>query len=125
MKNALIIDDNPDDRFFIRDALESEGLGVFEAESGVVARRLLLSEPIDIVICDLFMPDQDGFETIEMIRKLDQKIPIIVMSGNESADTYLSIAGLLDVEATILKDEALGETVAREVRMVFNPKVRS
>jgi two-component system, chemotaxis family, chemotaxis protein CheY len=76
MRRILVVEDSASTRSFIRSALESSGhLGVFdivEASSGFDALRLLPRGPYDLVITDINMPDINGLELVQFIRKSDR-----------------------------------------------------
>jgi CheY-like chemotaxis protein len=83
---VIVIDDNPDDIRLIRRILESQRkFEITEAQSGAAGLTLIRTQPPDLIILDLTMPDMDGFEVLGAIkadRQLSQ-IPIIVISGKE------------------------------------------
>ena len=57
-----------------------------------------------LVITDVLMPEQDGIETIGRIRELDERIPIIAMSGYDIGDfSPLNDAFLMGADRTLLK----------------------
>jgi two-component system chemotaxis response regulator CheY len=76
MRRILVVEDSASTRSFIRSALESSGhLGPFdivEASSGFDALRLLPRGPYDLVITDINMPDINGLELVQFIRKSDR-----------------------------------------------------
>jgi len=79
----LVIEDEEMVRFITRSLLENFNYKVLEAESGGKALEILsaLKEQIDLVICDLVMPDMDGWQTLEELRKIAPGIPVILASG--------------------------------------------
>ena len=74
--------------------LEAAGHTVTVAEDGIQAPKILESQPIDVVITDLLMPERDGLEFITEVRKKYPKVKIIAMSGGGhiARDSYLRIA---------------------------------
>ena len=101
----LVIDDNPDIRDTLRWLLEGEGYVVSVAANGAEGLRLQQDEPADIVVTDIFMPEQDGIETLWKFREEFPNVPIIVMSGGGAArgTDYLSLARELGAERTLRK----------------------
>ena len=81
MFRVLIVDDDADVRKFIRVCLIDAGYAVIEAENGLVALQVLRDNKVDLILCDLFMPDQEGLETIRIIRSSGSDVPIIAISG--------------------------------------------
>jgi PAS domain S-box-containing protein len=84
-KNAtiLVIEDNPITRKVSRVALSAEGFTVVEAPDAATALALMASQPPDLVLQDLLLPDMDGFELVRLLRELPgcETIPIVVISG--------------------------------------------
>ena len=77
----MIVDDDPDTTYFLKIALESEGFDVDDYTDPVKA--LLNFKPYfyDFSIIDTRMPELNGFELFEQIRKLDSKIKVCLMSS--------------------------------------------
>jgi len=100
---VLVVDDDADVCESLKLALEVEGHVVATAQNG---REALASRsPVDVLITDLFMPEADGFETIQGFRKIHPKARIIVVSGGAKltkAD-YLSVAEAFGVDVTLRK----------------------
>lgn len=68
--HVLVVDDNADVRLLVRYALGHYGVRVTEAEGGTQALAILASAMIpDLVLLDVQMPDMDGWETLEAIRR--------------------------------------------------------
>jgi CheY-like chemotaxis protein len=79
MTRVLVVDDAPDLRLLICGVLAQVGAETTEAGSGPEALRLLRDEPRpDVVILDVQMPDMDGWETLEAIRRLDAEVGVIL-----------------------------------------------
>jgi CheY-like chemotaxis protein len=68
MKRILLIEDNHNLREEIINVLELEGFEVRTAENGRVGLTRIEEEVPDLVLCDLMMPDMDGYETLKAIR---------------------------------------------------------
>lgn len=83
--SVLVIDDSPGARHQILDGLKSASLFrvYHEAESVIDGFKIALSEPLDVILCDLDMPGMDGFKFLSMIktRKELQDIPVILVTG--------------------------------------------
>jgi DNA-binding NtrC family response regulator len=91
---VLIIDDEVRIRELIRMWLEREGYEVFEAENGKKGIEAHLSSFVELVICDLIMPVQEGIETITHFRDQFPNVGLIAISGGGKigSDSYLAIA---------------------------------
>ncbi|MCP4898933.1 MAG: response regulator [bacterium] len=83
MKRVFVVDDEPDVVELLRTILESEGFDVGVATEGSTALEQILSNPPDLLILDLMMPDIDGFELLKLLR-LDSagaQIPVLIVSA--------------------------------------------
>jgi DNA-binding NtrC family response regulator len=103
--NILVIDDDALIRDLLRLWLEREGHTVFEAENG---RKGLASHgrfPVDLVICDLIMPEQEGIETIGRFAAQYPQVGLIAISGGGriGAHSYLQVAQHLGAWKTFAK----------------------
>jgi CheY-like chemotaxis protein len=105
MNRVLLVDDNLDMRQMLKVALESEGFAVQEAANGREALEWQRRRPFRVLITDIFMPDTDGFETIDSFRKEFPDTKIVVISGDARVTKrdYLETARLVGAHATLLK----------------------
>src|SRR5260221_3170829 len=78
---VLVVDDNADMRLSMRLILEQAGYKVEVAANGREALEVQKHHPAQLLITDLFMPDADGFETIERFRKQYPEMRIVAISG--------------------------------------------
>jgi DNA-binding NtrC family response regulator len=122
-KRIVLADDQQDIRDFIGFALERAGYEVAMAVEGAQALALLSSRPADLLITDLFMLGQQGFETISRCKAKFPETKIIVISaGNVPGmpHDFLVAVELLGVAATLRKpfDE---DTLLATVRKVLSP----
>jgi len=79
-RRVLVVDDDIRNIFALTGALEQQGMVVLNAESGPDGIETLKSNPdVDIILMDIMMPEQDGYETIRAIRGLEsfRTVPII------------------------------------------------
>lgn len=81
MARILVIDDEEPIRRLLSRALAHEGHEVIEAQDGRHALRLLAEAPVELVITDIHVPEQDGLEVIMTVRRGWPRARIIAMSG--------------------------------------------
>ena len=114
MARVLVIDDSPDIRAILREAFELHGYDVEVAHNGRVGLRLLREQPADVVITDIFMPEQDGIETILELRRDFPDVKIIAMSGGGTTGnlSYLPAAQQLGAVHSVAKPFDCLEVVA-------------
>jgi len=124
MARVLIADDDHEVRQVIRTVLEDEGYHVAEAENGHKATLSLRQESFDLFICDLFMPNKDGLETIREMRLRFPLLRIIAISGGGFGGTMdmLPSARHFGADATLYKPFPNGEL--RDVVRALIPKGR-
>ena len=78
---CLIVDDDSIVVLSCRRILEAEGLTVRFAENVETAVAILKSEVFDVLLTDIKMPGQDGFEMIKHAKGLQPGMPVLLMSG--------------------------------------------
>jgi len=84
----LAVDDEPGGLALIRAALEPDGFEVIDASGGREALELMEKDGIDLVVCDLAMPDMDGFEVIAALKANPKTadVPILVCTARDLSD---------------------------------------
>ncbi len=77
----LVVDKQFADRETLKGILEDKGYRVATATDGAEAIKMLKSQHYDIIFLDARLPDMDGVETFEQVKKIDPKATVIMMSG--------------------------------------------
>jgi two-component system KDP operon response regulator KdpE len=117
----LVIEDELSIRRFLRASLSGEGYRLAEAETGQQGLSMSAAQPPDLIILDLGLPDMDGLQIIDELRRWSQ-MPIIILSArgqekdkvialDHGADDYLS------------KPFGMGELLAR-IRVALRHQAR-
>lgn len=83
MFHILVVDDDKNIRFVMREVLESQSYTVFTASNGQKALDVLLHEHIDLVIVDIMMPGMNGYEFTKETRQINQEMPILMISAKQ------------------------------------------
>ena len=86
MFNILVIEDNKNMRKLICATLKQNGYSTFEAEDGEVGLDVLDTTHIDLIICDIMMPNMDGYEFTETLRDGHCETPIIIVTAKEQLE---------------------------------------
>ncbi|MBR3491653.1 MAG: sigma-54-dependent Fis family transcriptional regulator [Bacteroidales bacterium] len=86
MTKILIIDDEAPIRRVLRDILENENYQVDDASTGMEALQHIKEQDFDAIFCDIKMPEMDGIEVLEAIRK-ESDVPVIMLSGHGTIET--------------------------------------
>lgn len=104
MKRILIVDDDPEMRLILEHALKSAGYEVYSATDGQAGADVLRTTLVDLIITDIFMPNQEGLETITALHQSLPHVPIVAMSGGHPASrTMLIVAEQLGAARVIEK----------------------
>jgi len=90
MANILIVDDERSIRNSLKDILEHESYSVETAENGFMALDILKQKNIDLVLCDIKMPQMDGIELLENILQHYPSISIVMISGHGDIETAVN-----------------------------------
>lgn len=126
VRSVIVIDDDDALRWAVRRMLERAGYEVREASEGAAGLHLQREKPADLVVTDIYMPGQDGIQTIRQLRSGWPALRILAVSGGERAgpaDLHehalalgasrvlakpFDMADLLRVVAALLGDRAAG-----------------
>jgi PAS domain S-box-containing protein len=87
-RNVLLVEDDPETRTIMHRTLERAGWNVTEAENGRVALDRLAERVPQLVLLDLMMPEMDGFEFLEALRRRPElrTLPVIVVTAKDLTD---------------------------------------
>ena len=90
MSTVLIVDDSPALRERVAETLRDEGVAdiCLMASDGAEGLKILLNEPVDLVLLDLAMPGIDGFKFLKLKNQRETQVttPVIVLTGSEELD---------------------------------------
>jgi two-component system alkaline phosphatase synthesis response regulator PhoP len=86
-RKVLVVDDEPELLQLLRYVLEAAGMGVMVATSGRQAIELIKRERPDLILCDVVMPELNGFETVQALRQDPETrhLPILMLSARGQA----------------------------------------
>ncbi|MEM9216512.1 MAG: response regulator transcription factor [Cyanobacteria bacterium P01_F01_bin.150] len=99
-KRLLLIDDDPNLILLVKDYLEFRGYEVMTAENGREALDMLDKDTPDMIICDVMMPEMDGYSLVEHVRKDSRMswIPVLFLSAKgQSQDRVKGLSTGADV----------------------------
>ena len=87
----LVVDDNRLNRMKLGHSLQQEGHTSAMAEDGRQALAMLAEQQFDVVLLDLIMPDLDGFQVLEQMKRDSRlrEVPVIVISALDDMDSIL------------------------------------
>ncbi len=108
----LIAEDDANIRQGLATTLESEGYEVTAAADGAQALRLFPQQKFDLVILDIMMPKQSGYDVCRVLRQQEAQIPIVFLSAkSEEIDKVLGLR--LGADDYVAKPFGVHELLAR------------
>lgn len=134
MLKILIVEDDESLLQMYSILLQKEGYGTYLARNGLDACDILEKEHVDLVITDIMMPVMDGYEFVQLLRKDNPALPILMITAREDfsskrkgftygADDYMTKP--IDVNEMVLRVKALlrRANIMSEKRLVFQNTV--
>jgi PAS domain S-box-containing protein len=102
--SILIVDDDAAICQSLKELLEAEGCSVETAASGVYAMRWLERRQFDLVLSDVVMPDLDGYQLYQQVKKQMPKLPVVLMTAfNYDKDHIIKRSCLEGLQGVIFK----------------------
>jgi len=123
MSKVLIIDDSGFQRKIITSILEAEGNTVLTAENGRAGFDIAVKESPDLIICDLLMPELDGYGLLRLVRDHNLAIPVLILTSDIQNTTRAECLalGALDVLNKPVKKESLVPVIKDALRSAKRP----
>ncbi|MCP4653009.1 MAG: response regulator [Candidatus Omnitrophica bacterium] len=108
MKRILLVDDASSMREDLSSALERRGVEVHKAATGAQAIKIFKEASLDAVFLDIKLPDLNGLDVFEQLKKIDEEARVIFITGNDNKH-FQQRAAELGAERYLLKPIILGE----------------
>lgn len=132
----LIVDDLADARWVLSNLIRKAGLTTLEVATGEDAIESIRQESPDLVLLDVGLPDMDGFEVLERLKKYDKSIPVVMVTahGNTHDAVRAIRCGAYDYVAKPFSNQDVVLTVRRaleenenkrHVRKILNPEFQT
>jgi DNA-binding response OmpR family regulator len=121
MRRILVVEDNPDLAFGLRNNLEIEGYEVAVAHEGSTALTQAEQFSPDLILLDLGIPDPDGFRVLRTLRDRGDDVPVMILSaaGEETA----KVRGLrIGADDFVTKPFSILELLARIEALLRRPR---
>ena len=114
MPKVLVVDDSLSVRKVVQRALESKRIEVLSAASGSEALEQIAREAPDLIVCDVIMPDMDGYQICDFVKKHPTlgHTPVLLISGIVNS-TVLERAGKVRSDDVMRKPFAADELLHR------------
>ena len=101
-RRILCVEDHEDTRLMLSNLLEREGYDVMTAENAAEGLNLAKDDGFDLLIIDIWLPDESGNKLCRRVREFEPYTPIIVYSGAVSEKDQQN-ARLSEVDAFVAK----------------------
>jgi len=93
-ESILVVDDEPGILNSLSKVLEDEGYQIAVAKSGAEALKIIASDPPDLILLDIWMPELDGLQTLKRAREQVPRVQVVMMSGHGSIETAVKAVKL-------------------------------
>ncbi len=118
--HVLVVDDDDQMRRVCARVLSHEGWEITQASHGKAGIAAVhdATEPFDVVVSDVHMPEIDGFQLVAAVRRLDDDLPVLLMTGDPSLDGAVRAidTGAVSYLSKPFEPETLVAAVARAAR---------
>jgi DNA-binding response OmpR family regulator len=97
VSRVLVVEDEARIASFLRKGLTASGFATEVAADGTQGLALLRSRRFDLLILDLGLPDMDGFDLLDELRQVNQRLPVVILTARDSVrDTVAGLEGGAD-----------------------------
>ncbi|AXK61437.1 hybrid sensor histidine kinase/response regulator [Burkholderia sp. IDO3] len=112
---VLVAEDHPASRALLRDQLEALHCSATLVANGIEAMRAFFTQPFDVVLTDLGMPELDGFALANFLREQGANVPVIAMTAHATDEDRRRCAqvGAVEVVLKPLSIDALDAVLRR------------
>jgi len=122
-KKILIVDDEAPIRKLFARIIGTDTYGILPAASGAEALALMQQAPVDLILLDLNMPGLDGADTLVEMRKLDQDVPVFIITSFKDAFLdKLSALREAGIHFEVINKPVEKEQLRRIVKNTFKSK---
>lgn len=123
-RRVLVVEDELDTVFLLKQVLRMAGFNVLSATSGREALLKAAEQEPDLVLLDLMMPEMDGWAILNHLRQMIDNVPVIIVSARGSKDDVVKglAAGADDYIAKPFYNAELSERVKAVLRRTNKPR---
>ncbi len=116
---VLLVEDDQSTREVVKQNLEPLNVDFIEAEDGITAVHFARSKNPDLIVLDLSIPSMDGFEVVQLLKKENIQIPLIVYTARDLTDSDKREL-TLGLTAHLIKSRASEEQLLETVKKMLN-----
>lgn len=119
----LIVEDEPKTGKYLKQGLSEAGFVTDLVRDGLDGKHLALTEAYDLIILDVMLPNVNGWEIIQTIRRADKNMPVLFLTARDGIDDR--VKGLeLGADDYLIKPFAFSELLARVRTLLRRGKAR-
>ncbi len=108
----LVVEDETKTGEYLRQGLTEAGFVVDLAANGLDGQHLAMTEPYDLIVLDVMLPDVDGWRIVQTLRAADNRVPVLFLTARDSvADRVKGLE--LGADDYLVKPFAFAELLAR------------
>lgn len=122
MINILLVEDDEKLNKLFSTILTKQGFNIYRSFNGIEAFDVLENNHIDLIISDIMMPNMDGYEFTESIRKVDEEIPILMITAKEDFNSKQR-GFLIGVDDYMVKPIDVNEMILRINALLRRSKI--
>lgn len=119
---VLLVDDNPGFTDVLKRRLSRRGLNVRTAVDGGEAFTLVETEPFDVVVLDIGLPDVNGMQLIKAIKRPGRSVEVIILTGGPTGPLESFRAGAFDLFTKPVAVDDLADCIGRAARAAERPR---
>ncbi len=124
MFNILIVEDDRNIRRLMQTILNQNGYQTFCAADGNEALDIFDKEHVDLMICDIMMPNMNGYELTETLRSSNYNIPVLMVTAKDSFDDKKK-GFLVGTDDYMVKPVDVNEMILRVQALLRRSKIVS
>jgi two-component system nitrogen regulation response regulator GlnG len=127
MARLLVVDDEPNVLYSLEKALQSDTVQVTTASTARQGIELVRQDPPSAVVIDVRLPDMSGLDAFDQIRRIDSRLPVIVMTAHATTETAIEAMkrGAFEYLLKPVDLHQLREVVARAIELSRLTRVRT
>lgn len=124
MFHILVVEDHPDMRELFCTVLSDNGYHAVPAVDGVDALNIMEKEYIDLIVADIMMPNMNGYELVDSLRKADYTLPVLMVTAKDQFEN-MQRAFRAGTDDYMIKPINVKELVLRVEALLRRAKISS
>lgn len=122
MINILLVEDDEKLNKLFYTVLSKQGFNIYSAKDGIEAFDVMQNNHVDLIISDIMMPNMDGYEFTESIRKFDVEIPILMITAKDDFNSKQK-SFLIGIDDYMVKPIDVNEMILRVNALLRRSKI--